>query len=143
MTVSRFGVALLLAGVNGLVLGSPWTVSQARVLPRLRGGSSAEQGVNGAAEEPRKLVLVTGGAGYIGSHTCLELLKAGERVVVVDNLSNSDRESLRRVVELAECAEDALQVREELCKKERRERETESKSERKRLCKCDYTACLF
>ncbi|MEM7455978.1 MAG: UDP-glucose 4-epimerase GalE [Planctomycetota bacterium] len=42
-------------------------------------------------------VLVTGGAGYIGSHTCLELLKAGYKVTVVDNLSNSSRESLRRV----------------------------------------------
>ena len=33
-------------------------------------------------------ILVTAGAGYIGSHTCLELLEAGYRVVVVDNLSN-------------------------------------------------------
>ncbi|RJQ76341.1 MAG: UDP-glucose 4-epimerase GalE [Desulfobacteraceae bacterium] len=45
-------------------------------------------------------ILVTGGAGYIGSHTCLELLKAGYEVVVVDNLINSQRESLRRVEEL-------------------------------------------
>lgn len=42
-------------------------------------------------------VLVTGGAGYIGSHTCLELLRFGFDVVVVDNLSNSSEESLRRV----------------------------------------------
>ena len=42
-------------------------------------------------------VLVTGGAGYIGSHTCLELLKAGHQVTVVDNLSNSSEESLQRV----------------------------------------------
>lgn len=42
-------------------------------------------------------VLVTGGAGYIGSHTCLELLRTGFNVVVVDNLSNSSEESLRRV----------------------------------------------
>ncbi len=42
-------------------------------------------------------ILVTGGAGYIGSHTCVELLEAGYDVVVVDNLSNSSRESLRRV----------------------------------------------
>ncbi len=46
-------------------------------------------------------ILVTGGAGYIGSHTCLELLNAGYEVVVVDNLSNSKEESLRRVQELA------------------------------------------
>ncbi len=42
-------------------------------------------------------VLVTGGAGYIGSHTCVELLQAGHEVVVVDNLSNSHREALSRV----------------------------------------------
>ena len=42
-------------------------------------------------------VLVTGGAGYIGSHTCLELLNAGHHVTVVDNLSNSSEESLQRV----------------------------------------------
>jgi UDP-glucose 4-epimerase len=42
-------------------------------------------------------VLVTGGAGYIGSHTCLELLEAGHSVVVLDNLSNSSFESLSRV----------------------------------------------
>ena len=42
-------------------------------------------------------ILVTGGAGYIGSHTCLALLDAGYEVVVVDNLSNSKEESLKRV----------------------------------------------
>ena len=46
-------------------------------------------------------VLVTGGAGYIGSHTCLELLTAGHEVIVFDNLSNSSEESLRRVQALA------------------------------------------
>jgi len=46
-------------------------------------------------------ILVTGGAGYIGSHTCLELLLAGHEVVVVDNLSNSSEQSLTRVQELA------------------------------------------
>jgi len=45
-------------------------------------------------------ILVTGGAGYIGSHTCLELLRVGFDVVVVDNLSNSSEESLRRVQEI-------------------------------------------
>ncbi|SEC06845.1 UDP-galactose 4-epimerase [Paenibacillus sp. GP183] len=45
-------------------------------------------------------ILVTGGAGYIGSHTCVELLTAGYEVIVVDNLSNSSIESLRRVTEL-------------------------------------------
>jgi UDP-glucose 4-epimerase len=46
-------------------------------------------------------VLITGGAGYIGSHTCCELLQAGYEVTVVDNLANSKEESLRRVQELA------------------------------------------
>ncbi len=45
-------------------------------------------------------VLVTGGAGYIGSHTCVELLKAGCDVVVFDNLCNAKQESLRRVARI-------------------------------------------
>ena len=45
-------------------------------------------------------ILVTGGAGYIGSHTCVELLEAGHEVIVLDNLSNSSEESLKRVQEL-------------------------------------------
>ena len=45
-------------------------------------------------------ILGTGGAGYIGSHTCVELLNAGYDVVVVDNLCNSCRESLNRVEEI-------------------------------------------
>lgn len=45
-------------------------------------------------------VLVTGGAGYIGSHTCVELLNAGHDVIVLDNLSNSSETSLLRVKEL-------------------------------------------
>lgn len=45
-------------------------------------------------------ILVTGGAGYIGSHTVLQLLEAGHDVTVMDNLSNSSLESLKRVEEL-------------------------------------------
>ncbi|MBW2559400.1 MAG: UDP-glucose 4-epimerase GalE [Deltaproteobacteria bacterium] len=46
-------------------------------------------------------ILVTGGAGYIGSHTCLALLEAGYDVVVLDNLANSKEESLKRVQQIA------------------------------------------
>ena len=45
-------------------------------------------------------VLVTGGAGYIGSHTCVELIEAGYTPIVIDNLSNSNPESLKRVSEI-------------------------------------------
>lgn len=57
-------------------------------------------------------VLVTGGAGYIGSHTCVELVHAGFAVTILDNLSNSSKEAVSRVralvphpdrVELQEC----------------------------------------
>lgn len=52
----------------------------------------------------RKLtILVTGGAGYIGSHTTLSLLQAGLDVVVLDNLCNSSVESVRRVEQLTGC----------------------------------------
>ena len=47
-------------------------------------------------------ILVTGGAGYIGSHTCIELINAGYEVVVVDNLCNSSLESLKRVERLVD-----------------------------------------
>lgn len=45
-------------------------------------------------------VLVTGGTGYIGSHTCVELIEAGHTPIVIDNLSNSNPESLHRVAEI-------------------------------------------
>lgn len=45
-------------------------------------------------------ILVTGGAGYIGSHTCVELLNSGYEIIVVDNFSNSKPEALKRVSEL-------------------------------------------
>ena len=47
-----------------------------------------------------KTILVTGGAGYIGSHTLIELINNNFDVVVVDNLVNSSRESLRRVEQI-------------------------------------------
>ncbi|CAM4078098.1 UDP-glucose 4-epimerase GalE [Bacillus mobilis] len=45
-------------------------------------------------------ILITGGAGYIGSHTCIELLNSNYKIIVVDNLSNSSIESLNRVKEI-------------------------------------------
>ncbi|ECQ4929603.1 NAD-dependent epimerase/dehydratase family protein, partial [Salmonella enterica] len=46
------------------------------------------------------MILVTGGAGYIGSHTCLALIAKGHDIIVIDNLSNSSYESIRRVENL-------------------------------------------
>ncbi len=51
--------------------------------------------------KPAKTLLVTGGAGYIGSHTCVELLQAGYGVVVADNLCNSRREVFGRIERIA------------------------------------------
>jgi UDP-glucose 4-epimerase len=47
-------------------------------------------------------ILVTGGAGYIGSHTVLELLAQGHQVVIADNFSNSSPEAVHRLEQLAE-----------------------------------------
>ena len=46
-------------------------------------------------------VLVTGGAGYIGSHTVIELLNSGNQVIIVDNFYNSQPEVLKRIRELS------------------------------------------
>ncbi|MDQ1759272.1 UDP-glucose 4-epimerase GalE [Achromobacter xylosoxidans] len=54
-------------------------------------------------------LLVTGGAGYIGSHTLLELIKAGHKPIVLDNFSNSCAEVLSRVEELSGCAIDLIE----------------------------------
>ena len=48
-----------------------------------------------------KHIPVTGGAGYIGSHTCLELIEQGYRITVVDNLSNAKQQALARVEKLS------------------------------------------
>ena len=61
-------------------------------------------------------ILVTGGAGYIGSHTCVQLLEQGYAVVVVDNLSNSSLESLKRVEEIT--GKSLKFYEEDLCDKE-------------------------
>ena len=47
-------------------------------------------------------ILVTGGAGYIGSHTCLELITQGHQVIIADNLSNSHRLSVERVQSISQ-----------------------------------------
>lgn len=49
---------------------------------------------------PKKTVLISGGAGYIGSHTSVELLEAGYHVVIIDNLSNSERDSISGIEEI-------------------------------------------
>jgi UDP-glucose 4-epimerase len=51
-------------------------------------------------EEGNQTVLVTGGAGYIGSHTCVKLLEAGKEIVVIDNLCNSCRIAIDRIKEI-------------------------------------------
>ena len=58
-------------------------------------------------------ILVCGGAGYIGSHTCVELIQAGYEIVVADNLYNSSEESLRRVAQIT--GKEAPFVKSELC----------------------------
>ena len=45
-------------------------------------------------------VLLTGGAGYIGSHTCVELIQAGYDVIIIDSLVNSSKEAVRRVEQI-------------------------------------------
>ena len=48
----------------------------------------------------KRMILVTGGAGYIGSHTCIELIEQGHEIVVVDNLINSAVEAISRIEEI-------------------------------------------
>jgi UDP-glucose 4-epimerase len=62
-----------------------------------------------AAQELKKTILVTGGLGYIGSHTCVALAEAGYGLVIVDNLSNAKRGVLERIGELAPGARIAFQ----------------------------------
>ena len=54
-----------------------------------------------ASSSDKGCILVTGGAGFIGSHTCVELLDAGYDVVVVDDLSNASEVALKRVEKIA------------------------------------------
>jgi UDP-glucose 4-epimerase len=63
---------------------------------------------NLAKDARETCVLVTGGAGFIGSHTCVELMNAGYNAVIVDDLSNSSEESIRRVREITGVDENRL-----------------------------------
>ena len=57
-----------------------------------------------APSSPRSTVLVTGGAGYIGSHTCVELLKSSRQVIILDDLSNSCTEAISRIRSIADAS---------------------------------------
>ena len=50
------------------------------------------------------MILLTGGLGYIGSHTCVELLKRGERIVIMDNLSNSREEAMDNIKSISQAS---------------------------------------
>eukprot|EP00249_Psilotum_nudum_P027599 c3546_g1_i1 orf=284-1381(+) len=63
--------------------------------------SNEERGTINRESKDEKCILVTGGAGYIGSHTALQLLLQGYKVVIVDNLDNSVEEAVKRLTELA------------------------------------------
>jgi len=63
--------------------------------------TGGEQAVDGDQQQQQRWVLVTGGAGYIGSHTVLQMLLKDYKIVIVDNLENSCEEAVHRVRELA------------------------------------------
>ena len=69
----------------------------------ITGQDSYSSSSSGSSSNPR--VLVSGGAGYIGTHTIVCLLQAGYDVTVVDNLVNSSDESLKRVIEITGCSD--------------------------------------
>jgi UDP-glucose 4-epimerase len=63
--------------------------------------TGGEQAAGGDQQQQQRWVLVTGGAGYIGSHTVLQMLLKDYKIVIVDNLENSCEEAVHRVRELA------------------------------------------
>ena len=76
---------------------------------RLMGGATAsDKQTQPWPSTGNKNVLVTGGAGYIGTHTIVTLIEAGYDVTVVDNLMNANEESLRRVMEITGCASERI-----------------------------------
>ncbi|WP_347556228.1 UDP-glucose 4-epimerase GalE [Robbsia sp. KACC 23696] len=66
-------------------------------IAQTQSGASQALGGSGRDSAVKGRILVTGGAGYIGAHTCVELMNAGYDVVIVDNLINSKREAVRRI----------------------------------------------
>ena len=61
-------------------------------------------------QQNSKIILVTGGAGYIGSHTVVSLIENGFEVVILDNFSNSHFESIRRVEQITNTSIDFLKA---------------------------------
>ena len=76
-------------------------------------------------------ILVSGGAGYIGSHTCVELIQAGYDIVVADNLVNSSREAIRRVEQIV--GRQVPFVEAELCDPEQVEALLKAEKQKERL----------
>lgn len=91
---SLFLCCALLKETTGLK-SSPRISLQGRIV-RMRGGSISDAHEVGSDG----YVLVTGGAGYIGSHACVELLNSGHKAIIVDSLINSNVESVNRIREL-------------------------------------------
>ena len=61
---------------------------------------TSKQNQNKRQEEKTMAILVTGGAGYIGSHTCVELHNAGEDIIVIDNFYNSKPKAIEAIKEI-------------------------------------------
>src|SRR5690606_5288372 len=82
--------------------GRPTSLRRRFAAPHLRPAATCSSRVHKTALRRYELmILVTGGAGYIGSHAVLELLLAGEEVLVLDNLCNSSKTALDRVAQLS------------------------------------------
>jgi len=97
---SRVGIT----NTNGTSSPSSYLNSSRFLSPSKNSSFQTQNGSNSNSASvmtQNKTVLVTGGAGYIGSHTVLQLLLSGFKTVIVDNLDNSSQVSVHRVKELA------------------------------------------